>query len=310
MSAMRLRILDLDSSLPKQAPFAERLANGRAERIDLTRSAASLRIIARRRAMDTFCERLARENYAVGVPEVTFYGSGDFHHLAAGFLRLVNEPVTVIHFDNHPDWVSFPPTFNCGAWVNRALQLPQVRKLVTLGPCSDDLAWPELKAGNLAAVREGLLEIRPWRHPPSRVWRDYDRGPAHRSQGGYIEWANLADGDWRAALGEIIAGMPTQAVWLTIDKDVLVEEEAATNWDQGAMNVDHLIEAIKLLALRKRLLGVDVCGDYSPPRFNDPLRAALAHFDHPAKPEPPPEALRRNATTNARLIACFEEVFA
>ncbi|MBV9566855.1 MAG: hypothetical protein JO172_01845 [Hyphomicrobiales bacterium] len=307
---MRLRILDLDASLPSQAPFAERLASGHAERIDLMPSAASLRIMARRRAMDAFCERLAREDYAGGVPEVTFYGSGDFHHLAAGLLRLVKEPVTVIHFDNHPDWVSFPPTFNCGAWVNRALQLPQVRKVVTLGPCSHDLAWPELKTGNLAAVREGLLEIRPWRHPPSRVWRDYDRGPAHRSHGGYIEWANLADGDWRAALEDVIAGVPTRAVWLTIDKDVLVEEEAATNWDQGAMSVDHLIEAIKLLAMRTCLLGVDVCGDYSPPRFGDPFRAALARFDHPAKPEPTPEVLRRNATSNARLLACLEEVFA
>ncbi len=307
---MRLRVLDLDSSLPGQAAFAERLVSGRAERIDLTPSAPSLRILARRRAMDAFCERMAQEDYAVGTPEVTFYGSGDFHHLAAGLLRLIKEPVTVIHFDNHPDWISFPPTFNCGAWVNRALQLPQVRKVVTLGPCSNDLAWPELKTGNLAAVREGLLEIRPWRHPPSRVWRDYDRGPGHRSRGGYIEWSNLADGDWGAALDDVIAGVPTRAVWLSIDKDVLVEEEAATNWDQGGMSVDHLIEAIKRFALRTRLLGVDVCGDYSQPRFHDPLRAALAHFDHPAKPGPTPAALHRNDATNARLIACFEEVFA
>jgi len=310
MSTMRLRVLDLDSSLPGQPPFAERLASGRAERIDLTRSAASLRIMARRHAMDEFCKRLAAMGYGADVPEVTFYGSGDFHHLAAGLLRLVNEPVTVIHFDNHPDWVSFPPTFNCGAWVNRALRLPQVRKVVTLGPCSDDLAWPELKTGNLAAVRDGLLEIRPWYHPPSRVWRDYDRGPAHRSRGGYVEWANLADCDWRSTLEDIIADVPTQAVWLTIDKDVLAEGEAATNWDQGSMSVDHLTAAVKLLARGTRLLGVDVCGDYSPPRFNDPFRAALARFDHPAKPRPTPETLRCNATTNARLIACFEEVFA
>ena len=307
---MRLRLLDLDGSLPSQAPFAERLADGSAEHVDLKGMSASLRIVARRRAMEAFCERLIGEEYAAGAPEVTFYGSGDFHHLAAGLLRLANEPVTVIHFDNHPDWVSFPPTFNCGAWVNRALQLPHVRKVVTLGPCSDDLAWPELKSANLAAVREGLLEIRPWQHPPSRVLRDYDRGPAHRSQGGYIEWANLADDDWRVALDDVIAGVPTRAVWLTIDKDVLVEEEAATNWDQGGMSVDHLIEAIRLLALRKRLFGVDVCGDYSTPRFGDPFRAALAHFDHPSKPEPTPEVLRRNAATNARLLACFDEVFA
>ena len=308
---MRLRVIDLDSSLPCQPPFLERLESGRAEHIDLTRSAASLRIMARRRAMDEFCERLSCGGYASdNIPEVTFFGSGDFHHLTAGMLRLVDEPVTVIHFDNHPDWVSFPPTYNCGAWINRALALPHIRKVVTLGPCSDDLAFPELKTGNLRAVREGRLEIRPWRRPPSRVWRDYDCGPAHRSQGGYIEWANLADEDFRAVLCDIIAELPTNAVWLTIDKDVLAEEEASTNWDQGLMSVDHLIEAVKLFALRARILGIDVCGDYSQPRFRDPFRAALAHFDHPAKPVPSAGALRRNAVTNARLLACFEEVLA
>jgi hypothetical protein len=308
---MRLRVLDLDSSLPVQQPFAERLGSGRAERIDLTRSASSLRIMARRRAMDAFCERLSEEGYASGgSPEITFYGSSDFHHLTAGLLRLVDEPLTVIHFDNHPDWVSFPPTYNCAAWVNRVLRLPHVEKVITLGPCSDDLAWPEFKTANLSALREGRLEIHPWRRPPSRVWRDYDSGRAHRSQSGYIEWSNLVDGDWRATLCGIIAELPTQAVWVTIDKDVLAEEEASTNWDQGAMSVDHLVEAIKLFALRTHVRGVDVCGDYSPPRFGDPLRAVLAHFDHPAKPAPTPESLKRNATTNARLLACFEEVFA
>jgi hypothetical protein len=261
--------------------------------------------------MNAICERLSEQGYgSEGVPEVTFYGSGDFHHLTAGLLRLVDEDVTVIHFDNHPDWASFPPTYNCGAWVNRALRLPHVRKVVTLGPCSDDLSWPELKTANLAALREGWLEIHPWRHAPSRVLGDYERGPAHRSRGGYIEWSNLADEDWRTTLLDIVTGIATRAVWITIDKDVLVEEEAATNWDQGGMSVDHLIEAIKLLGLRKRVLGVDICGDYSPPRFHDPFRAALAHFDHPRKPRPTAQALRRNAVTNARLLACFEEVFA
>jgi hypothetical protein len=308
---MRLRVLDLDSSLTSQSPFAERLADGRAQRIDFTREATSLRIVARRSAMKAFCERLDEEGYASGdTPEITFYGSGDFHHLTAGLLRLIEEEVTVIHFNNHPDWVSFPPTYNCGAWVNRALRLPLIRKVITLGPCSGDLVWPELKTANLAAVKEGRLEIRPWRHAPSRVWRNYDEGPGHRSRGGYIEWSNLADTDWRTTLRDIIAGISTEAVWLTIDKDVLGEEEAATNWDQGAMRVDHLIEAVKLFALRKRVIGVDICGDYSPPRFHDPFRAALAHFDHPAKAAPTPEALRRNAVTNARLLACFEEVFA
>jgi hypothetical protein len=67
---MRLRVLDLDSSLPSQPPFAERLAGGRAERIDFTREATSLRIVARRKAMEAFCERLANARLLACFEEV------------------------------------------------------------------------------------------------------------------------------------------------------------------------------------------------------------------------------------------------
>ena len=53
------------------------------------------------------------------------YGSGDFHHLTALWLRRLTQAVVLVSFDNHPDWDVRPPRWCCGGWVNRALELPQ-----------------------------------------------------------------------------------------------------------------------------------------------------------------------------------------
>ena len=97
-------------------------------------------------------------------------GSGDFHHVSAlliGMLAEANaEPLTVIHFDNHPDWVHFDGGMHCGSWVNRALALPQVQRVITIGVCSHDLVWPEFKGANLrSAWRDGKIVLLPWQSP-------------------------------------------------------------------------------------------------------------------------------------------------
>src|SRR2546423_3950304 len=51
------------------------------------------------------------------------YGSGDFHHLSALWIRRILERFVLVSFDNHPDWAITPPKWCCGAWVNRALEL-------------------------------------------------------------------------------------------------------------------------------------------------------------------------------------------
>ena len=65
----------------------------------------------------------------------------------------------------------------------------------------------------------------------------------------------------------LIDAIPTDAVYVTIDKDAFSPTEAATNWDQGEMPLDHVLAVVEQLARSKRLVGADVCGDYSPPIF-------------------------------------------
>jgi arginase family enzyme len=301
-------VIDLDGSVAGQAPLRRRIDAGAATRIDVADLSSRLRIVATRAAMAELGRRLEGSGAPAGETSVSFYGSGDFHHVTAGLLAGTTQDVTVVHFDNHPDWVRFPATFNCGAWVNRALELRHVRRVVTIGPCSDDLVRPELQFANLPAVSEGRITLYPWRHEPSRIWGRYRDGAAHRQEGGHLHWRNLADESWPDFLDELVDALPTRAIWLTIDKDVLGPDEAVTNWDQGGLPLARLLEAVEHLSLNAEIVGVDVCGDYSPPRFSDPFRAALAYFDHPARSVPSLERLAINARVNASLLDCFERV--
>ncbi len=306
---MRLRILDIDGSLPSQLGLATALADGLAQCIDLRDEELTLRLWTSRRRLRHLAARLAAlADPAGGGPLVTFYGSGDYHHLATMLMATTVEPFTVIHFDNHPDWVRVPATHNCGGWLNRALELPQVERIVTLGLCSEDLVHPQFKTGNLAALASGRLEIHAWRAQPSRVWGRIGDGPGHRQRGRYLVWNCLADQEWATFLEVLVARLPTEAVWVTIDKDVLRPADASTNWDQGEMPLDALLAALERLAVSRRIVGVDVCGEYSAPRFLDPLKRIAAWFDHPRAVCTRPEALARNDVTNRALIATLAEV--
>ena len=305
-----MNILDLDHSLTAQAPIALRLADGRATRLDLLELGPKLRLWSSERNYQRFIKALQnRPERPAHKPEIFFVGSGDYHHLTPALLEDLAEPVTLIHFDNHPDWVRFAPRRHCGSWINRALKLPNIQRIVTLGPCSDDLQSPQFKGANLGALRSGALQLFPWQHAPTKVWGRIGDGAGHEQHENHLHWRNLADLDWPTFIDGLIQSLPTPAVWITIDKDVLASEDAATNWDQGGMRLSHLLHAIRALAASKRVLGIDVCGEFAKAPHSNVLKRWEAKSD-----QPPPERwsdtdLLRNSTTNDALIALFEELF-
>lgn len=49
-------------------------------------------------------------------------------------------------------------------------------------------------------------------------------------------------------------------VFLSIDLDILRPDEFRTNWDQGTMSFDKLLDTIRSLASSRHLIAVDICG--------------------------------------------------
>lgn len=238
---------------------------------------------------------------------LTLLGSGDFHHLTAALLAQIDEPFTLLHFDNHPDWVRLAPRHHCGSWVNRALELPSVARVVTIGPCSKDLVCPEIKGGNVRALAEGRIELYPWRAAPTRIFRRMDSQPCCRREGRHLVWHNIGAESLSAFLDDLRARVPTDAIWFSIDKDVLRPEDAGTNWDQGEMPLEALLEGVRRLACGKRVLGADLCGDYSPRDFSGNLAKRIEAWQEGAVP--PDEArLARNVDVNRAIIATLNEV--
>ena len=306
---MRVGLIDLDATVTQQLPLAALVEAGQAVRIDASDLAPKLRLLANRAVWQELQERI---NLAMGQQsgrgaEVFFYGSGDFHHLTAGLIARHPMPVTVIHLDQHPDWVTFPRSFNCGSWVNRALQLPQVDRVVTLGPSGDDLDWPEWKSANLRAVADGRLVVWPWQHKPSLVFGRYGSNDSWEQKGRFLHWHALGEGALVDHLLRLSALIRTHAVYITIDKDVLVPRQAVTNWDQGSMTLQHIEAILTFLAGHHRVVGIDVCGDYSPPVFADLWRRSLSFFDRD-RLVPPDHHHNLNAQTNAALLDMFRSI--
>lgn len=60
----------------------------------------------------------------------------------------------------------------------------------------------------------------------------------------------------------VLSSIPTDNVYISIDKDVLSEDDAVTNWDQGNMRLEQLLELIEHIAMDRNICGIDICGEY------------------------------------------------
>jgi arginase family enzyme len=303
---MQLQILDLDGSLATQSSLADAAPWSSMRTIDLRDIGPRVRLWARAATIEEVRRRL--DDSAVEIDStITLLGSGDFHHIASLLHERVREPFTLLHFDNHPDWVRFAPRWHCGSWMNRTLALPQLARAITLGPCSDDLTHPGLKGGNLAAIDSGRLVLYPWRHAPSRVWRRIASGPGHRYERGFVHWRNLCERQLDEAIAEAIGEIPTAAVWISIDKDVLPENEVVTNWDQGQMPLDAVLRFLRAIGAERRVIGADICGEYAPAVHTNPLKRWEARIDQPRRDDVAAARLDANERVNHALLAAIAE---
>ena len=215
----------------------------------------------------------------------TLFGSGDYHHLTALWLRKLEEPVTLISFDNHPDWDIRPPRWCCGTWINRALELPTVRKAVIWGCGNFELNWP----GNLFVSRKALRARR------LQVWPWTER----LKDSGRKCWPGITRENWRENFSAFARGLAEDRVYVTIDLDCLDRTEATTNWEHGLFKVEDIRWALDEIRSQTSIVGGDLCGAYSKPHYERWKQRIEGILDHP-RLEPVSEAA--GAAQNARAL--------
>ena len=81
---------------------------------------------------------------------------GGDHSITFPVLRAIDVPVTVLHFDAHLDtWNGAPGNLDHASWVNRAVQLPNVKNVIQLG--QRGLANDQEAIGNARKARTTVI---------------------------------------------------------------------------------------------------------------------------------------------------------
>ena len=223
-------------------------------------------------------EQFYRE-YEARLAPFLLYGSGDFHHLTALWIRRTTQPLIAVSFDNHPDWDVRPPKWCCGSWVNRALELSHVKNVSVWGCGNFECWWPGQLFGNRRAERAGRLEVHPWAD---------DRPAKDRHRRGAILREN-----WRERFEEFVEGLARSSVYVTIDLDCLRIEDAVTSWESGRFTIVDLVWALEKLRDAANIVAGDICGAFSEPAYARWKQRFASEMDHPKLSRPAPDVIRQ-----------------
>lgn len=228
-------------------------------------------------------------------PRVVFMGSGDYHHvsyLLIERLQSLNTKIQVVVFDNHPDNMRYPFGIHCGSWVWHVSRLPFVARVHVAGITSADVRGGHIWENHLAPLYSGKVvywcvgkDLRAMRFLGIRHSRSFP-----------------SVADLFAQLQSELAATP-EPVYLSIDKDVLSGDVVQTNWDQGVMRLEELMDAVHFM--RDRIIGSDIVGEVSSYRYRSRFKRFLSGLDH--QPPIPDDALgewqARHQQVNLRLLS-------
>jgi hypothetical protein len=297
---MQMRVLDVDGSVTSQ-PGLLRLH--RPEVIDMRGWGPGLRLACPWRRFHRFERALDRRlGPDVEPPTLTFYGSGDFHHLSLALLRRQRGPINLLVLDKHPDWMRGVPLLHCGTWLYHAARLPQVQRVFHVGGETDfDNAYRWLAPTPL--LRSGKIVVIPAvRSFNTGFWRRLEHSPLRREPAGRVSIARL-----EALLWPHRDALRSCPLYVSLDKDVMTEADATVNWDSGHLRLNEVRDIMQAFARAagQRLAGMDIVGDWSPVRTHGWLANLLDRTEHPALAIDAHEAMRRNQGVNLTLASLW-----
>ena len=299
---MNIRILDLDGGVTDQANLIHscqpRVTSARAWGPDL-RLACSFRRFQR------FERWLTREwQDPDGERQITFVGSGDFHHVSLALVGRLRTPLNLLVIDNHPDWMRGIPFLHCGTWLYHAARLPFVNKVFHVGGDVDFdnyyqgmAPWGMLNSGKIVVI-PGIRSFQRgrWSAVPNL---------ALLQQAGAALTAGRMD-DLISAHADDLARYP---LYISLDKDVMTAKESIVNWDSGHLKLADVLQVLRSFqaAAGFRVAGMDIVGDWSAVNRRGWLRHLMHYIMHPAIKIDPNEAATRNAETNLAILDCVHQ---
>lgn len=225
-------------------------------------------------------------------PGFTLIGSGDFHHFSLGLISQNKEPLTVVLFDNHPDWIKPPHQYHCGTWVYALARLKNIRKIIIVGLESGDIDGEKFKDGDVESYLNQKIILLPYLAVEVMIEKNNK-----------IVLKSSLNQDLDQGIAEIICQISTKQVYISVDKDCLRLEDAFTNWEQGTLPLSTVVAAIQAIKAKFEIVGADTVGDYSIPKFWSPLKWIGSWLDRKvSRSLTTKEMLKRNEIANIALI--------
>jgi hypothetical protein len=108
--------------------------------------------------------------------------------------------------------------------------------------------------------------------------------------------------DWREKFSLFAKELAARNVYVTVDLDCLGLGEAVTNWEMGLFSLGDIAWALAELRKHATMIGGDLCGAHSEPRYARRWQRLAAERDRPRQPAPDAAASRR---LNARAFAAI-----
>jgi arginase family enzyme len=295
---MDARLLDLDGALTAQTALvrsgpAIHLLRDWGPRLRLACSFARFHAFERR-----LTDRLGGATDAA--PQLTFVGSGDFHHVSLALVRRLPAPVNLLVLDNHPDWMGGLPFLHCGTWLHHAARLPQVARVFHVGGEVDFdnhyrwlAPWRRLRDGRVVV----FPAVRRFRRG---AWAGVAHEPLRPVPAVAAGRARVAD-----LLRPYRDELARRPLYVSLDKDVMTAADAAVNWDSGRLGWEEVAAVLGAFAAAAggRLAGMDVVGDWSPVVVDGWFRRLFHLAEHAPLVIDPADARRRNERVNLRLLA-------
>lgn len=185
---------------------------------------------------------------------IHFFDNGNYHYMSKIWTDMVQEPFSLVVFDHHPDMQAprFGNILSCGGWVKKVLDENQfINNVVIIGVADHlvDEIRAELSQAGDASILDKVTFIKESEVRETGTPSSFSRTSTSFSR-------------MRESLrSPTESGMTEGRIYISIDKDALSPTYAATNWDQGSLDVAALKEIIACLATSHKIIGVDICGE-------------------------------------------------
>ncbi|WP_295097397.1 arginase family protein [uncultured Fibrobacter sp.] len=185
---------------------------------------------------------------------IHFFDNGNYHYMSKIWTDMVQEPFSLVVFDHHPDMQAprFGNILSCGGWVKKVLEENKFIDNVVIIGVADHLVdeiRAELSQASDASILSKVTFIKESEVRKTGTPTSFSRTPTSFSR-------------MRESLrSPTESGMTEGRIYISIDKDALSPAYAATNWDQGSLDVAALKEIIAGLATSHKIIGVDICGE-------------------------------------------------